>query len=359
MKSLLFNAGPTNVSAIVRKAFRDTDIFHREKEFSEILLFINKTLVNILSVQETHSAILFGSSGTGCNEAIISSIHGKILLLNNGKYSKRLGDIALQYNIPVIDFLIDPYQEFDFEQIELLLKKDPGITHILAVHHETSTGVLAPLKEIGALAKKYDKILAIDAISSLGGHYLNLEEWNVSFCSVSSNKCIEGFPGISFVIARNKDLQELKGRSRSYYFDLYEQWKMECQGETRFTLPVQIVLALKEALIQLEKEGIENRIKRYYCMFNKMKAGLKDLGFELIFLPENMSSNIVISIEIPSNMDYWKVHRLFKKKGITIYTSTETLDERKFQIATMGSLTDSDIDRFLAELKIIKEKYKF
>src|SRR6202012_169872 len=100
----LFNPGPTNVSETVRNALIQNDICHREKEFFEVILFINKTLVKILGVEKTHSAILFGSSGTGCNEAIINGIHGKILLLNNGKYSSRLGDIAKRYNIPLVVF---------------------------------------------------------------------------------------------------------------------------------------------------------------------------------------------------------------------------------------------------------------
>lgn len=359
MKTILLSPGPTNVPEPVRKALLDINIFHREKEFSEILLFINETLVDILGVRETHSAILFGSSGTGCNEAIISSIHGKILLLNNGKYSQRLGEIADRYNIPVIDYKIQPYQPFNLQEIEQILKTDADITHILLVHHETATGVLAPLEQIGSLSKKYNKVLAVDAISSLGGHHLKLKEWDVDFCTVSANKCIESFPGISFVIGKNDELQKLKGKSRTYYFDLYEQWSKESQGETPFTLPVQIIVATKEALVQLKKEGIENRIERYRNMFNKMKLGLEQIGFKVVPLPEEMQSNIVITIEMPANMDYWQVHDLLKEKGITIYTPNEMLNARQFSIATMGSLEDGDIDCFLSELKAIKEKCKF
>lgn len=354
MRSLLFNPGPTNVSPVVRDALIQEDICHREKEFYDVLLNVNQAMVRILKVSDTHEAILFGSSGTGCNEAIINSIHGKILLLNNGKYSARLGDIAKRYNIPVVELAIPPYEEFNLSDIENILVEDDTITHILLVHHETTTGVMAPLLKIGELARKYNKILAVDAISSLGGHELDLERCNVAFCSVSANKCIESFPGVSFVIARRTDLLKLNGKSRSYYFDMYQQWSKEKTGETPYTPPVQIILALKIALEQFEKEGIENRIDRYKAMYHKMRNGLQALGFKALLLPHEETSNVIISLEMPEKMDYWQVHDLLKAKGITIYSSEEVLKKRQFRVATMGYLKDEDIERFITELGKIK-----
>lgn len=359
MKNILFNPGPTNVSEVVRQGLMVGDTCHRESEFFEALMFINQKLVEILEVKDTHSAVLFGCSGTGCNEAIINSINGKILLLNNGKYSERLGDIAKRYNIPTTILNIPLYEQFDIDKIEQILKEDTEISHILLVHHETTTGVLAPLDEIGELSRKYNKLLVIDAISSLGGHPLDLEKQNVAFCTVSANKCIESFPGVSFVIARTEEIKKLKGKSKSYYFDLYEQWNKEQKGETPFTPPVQLVFALKEALIQLEREGIQNRIERYKRMNSRMKDGLSRLGFTILTLPESISSNIIISLETPAKMDYWEVHDLLKKRGITIYSSKEVLNKNQFRVATMGSMNDQDIDSFLHELSEIKMSLSF
>lgn len=359
MRNLLFTPGPTNVSDRVRRALISDDVFHREEEFSEILLSINRSLLRILKIEDLYDAILFGSSGTGCNEAIISSIHGKILLLNNGKYSARLGEIARRYHIPLVDFIIPPFEKFDLNAIEKELETDESITHVLLAHHETATGVVAPVADIGELTIKYNKILSIDAISSLGGHELNFKKSNIGFCSVTANKCLEGFPGVSFVIARKTELSKLKGKSRNFYLDLYEHWSKEKKGEVPFTPPIQIIYALKEALNCLEEEGLENRIKRYQHIYQKMKEGLTSLGFKVLDVTKGASSNIMILLEIPEKMNYWQVHDLLKDKGITIYSRDEVLQKGQFEIATMGCLTEEDIERFLVELKNIRLSCQF
>lgn len=358
MKKLLFNPGPTNVSENVREAIKTEDICHREKEFTEVLLRVNERIIRILGGNGTHSAILFVSSGTGCNEAICSSIEGKVLVINNGKYSDRLCEILERFKVSFIKVEMDPFSPVDLNSIEKSLKEYPEITHIYLIHHETTTGALAPLRKIGELAKKFNKLLCVDAVSSLGGHDLDLKKDNIAFCSVSANKCLESFPGVSFVLARTDEIKKLEGKSKGFYFDIYAQWKKGQKGETPFTPAVQLVFALDKALENYEKEGYEKRINRYKNLAKKLRNGLTALGFELVLFPEEMQSNILTTLKIPSNIDYWELHDILKERGITIYSDENTLNKGYFRIATLGSITLDDIDSFLINLKEAMDKLK-
>lgn len=355
-RKLLFNPGPTNVSEKVRAAIKTDDICHREPEFFEVLLRLSNNVVKIFNGEGTHSAVLFVSSGTGCNEAIINGIEGKVLIVNNGKYSDRIMEIISTYGIPFKALKFSPMDPIDIAQIEHALMSDKEITHIFAVHHETTTGVLTPIHEIGCLADKYNKIFCVDAVSSLGGHPFDLTKDHISFCSVSANKCLESFPGVSFVIGKTEEIKKIKGKARSFYFDLYRQWEKAQKGETPFTPAVQLVFALDAAVNEFLEEGYENRIKRYEGLAERMRKGLEELGFELLSAPEGLQSNILTSIKMPEKMDYWVVHDKLKERGFTIYSDENVLSQRKFRIATMGSITSEDIDWFLRSLKEITEE---
>lgn len=351
MKTLLFNPGPTNVADEVRDALKTRDICHREIEFREALLSVNERLVRLLGGENTHSAVMFVSSATGCNEAIIGSIRGKALVVNNGKYSDRLCDILERFHVPFTRVVCDPLKPVDIEKVERAIASDLSLTHVFVVHHETTTGVLAPLNQIGRLAKKYGKVFAVDAVSSIGGHPFHLQNDYVDFCSVSANKCLESFPGVSFVLARTDQLEKLEGLARSYYFDLYSHWKKQQNGDTPFTPAVQLVFAMDAALNRLEKEGYVPRVERYKALALRMREGLRHLGFELLLLPDELQSNILTAVKMPKGMNYWRVHDKLKTRGITIYSDKSVLSQGKFRVATLGSIETRDVDNFLKNLK--------
>jgi 2-aminoethylphosphonate-pyruvate transaminase len=356
MKKMLFNPGPTNVSEDVRDTLKTHDICHREPEFREVLLRANKNLVEVFGGSGTHEAVLFVSSGTGCNEAICASIHGKVLVVNNGKYSNRICEILETYKIPFKRLEFEKTEPIDLKKIEEEFEKDTDITHLYLIHHETTTGALAPLRKIGELCKKYGKIFCVDSVSGLGGHSFDLKKDNIDFCAVSANKCLESFPGVSFVLGKREEIEKLEGKSRSFYFDIFKQWKKEQNGETPFTPAVQLVFAVDKAIQNLKEEGIEERIQRYQNLADKMRKGLIELGFELILLPEEMQSNILTAIKMPDEMDYWKVHDKLKERGITIYSSPGVLNQRRFRVATLGSITEEDVEWFLSNLKEVCEE---
>lgn len=350
MKTFLLCAGPTNVSREVKQALVCRNMCHRDEEFSEILLRTNKNLIKCLGIESSYSAVLFASSATGCNEAVISCIHGKILLIDSGKYSQRMGDIANRYNIPLRTIRLSNFAASP-ELIEDALIKDADITHIMFVHHETVSASLAPIEKICAIANRYNKLTVVDAVSSLFGHKLDIEKLNITFCTVNANKCLESFPGVSFVIGNTTEIKKLKGRSRSYYFDLYMHWEYERNGVTPFTTPVQLVSAVDKAIHRLIDEGICNRIERYKALAHRLRAGLRKIGFKLCILPENVQSNIVTTILIPSKFDYWMFYKALKCKGISIYPDLDAPEKKQFNLATLGSITIEDIDLIIERIE--------
>lgn len=360
-KTLLLNPGPTNVSEEVRRAIKTQDICHREQEFFDVLSSVREKVLKAVNGEGTHTAIAFISSATGCNEAVISSIRGKVLVINNGKYSERLRKIVQTYKIPFIEMKVNPYAQIDVKEVEKILKNNPAITHIVFVHHETTTGLLLPLNELGKLAKKYKKILFADTVSSFGGYKIDVKADHLSFCTVSANKCLESFPGISFVVAEKAKLKLIKDKSRSFYFDLYAQWEAEeKKGQLPFTPAVQLFFALDKALEELMEEGIPKRIQRYKKNAKIMRQGLKSLGFEFILSEKLLqNSNIVTAIRLPKTLDYWKLHDALKEKGYTIYSGEKTLAEGIFRIATLGHLSEKDIHKFLKDLARILKKMNF
>ena len=357
MKTLLFNPGPTNVSEDVREALKTRDICHREPEFTEVLPRVLRNLCGALGGADTHSAVMFVSSGTGCNEAICAAIHGKALVLNNGKYAERIFGIMERLGVDATQLSVPPLEPIDLGLLDEALGREPELTHLYVVHHETTTGVLAPLREIGRLAARHGVLLCVDAVSSLGGHEFDLVEDNIAFCSVSANKCLESFPGVSFVLARTGELEKLEGKSRSYYFDLHAHWKKEREGETPFTPAVQLVFAVDQAIRELVEEGVPARVQRYRNLAARMRTGLTNLGFELQLLPEGLQSNILTAVRLPKGMDYWRVHDKLKERGITIYSDAKTLAGGRFRVATMGALREEDVDWFLENFEeVLREE---
>lgn len=350
-RSLLFNPGPTNVAPEVRQALVAGDFCHREPEFFTVLKRVNERIVRILKGERTHSAVLFVASGTGANEAMLNGLQGRALLLDNGKYAQRLGDILDRYGIAYERFAVRPQQPIDCDAVERRLQEDGRFSHLVIVHHETTSGALAPLAKLGQVAKRLGVQLVVDAVSSLGGHPFDLQADNVAFCTVSANKCLESFPGVSFVIGRTAELQKMKGQARSYYFDLHHQWEKTRNGETPFTPAVQLVMGLDAALARLEEEGYDTRVLRYQRLARRMREGLSNLGLELELLPPDQQSNILTTLKMPAGFDYWAVHDELKKRGITIYSDANVLAAGRWRVATLGSITDEDVDWFLQNLK--------
>lgn len=362
-RRILLNPGPVTVSKTVRDALLQPDNCHREKDIQQKIQSIRNDLVE-LSKSKDYTSTLFFSSGTGAMESVIGSAIPKwetgkqdqdfTLIVDNGAYGKRMEDIANILHIPFICERFHWGKPIDLEGVKKSLESRM-FSHILVVHHETTTGILNPIKEIGQLAKEYGCTYIVDAISSFGGIPFDINNCNIDFLVGTGNKCIQGFPGISFVISRKEEMNNCDAIGpKSLYFDLYSEWKSQEEGGFRFTAPVQIIYALEQALKELKKETVKKRYKRYKQNYDTLIDGFcNDLKFELY--PTETPSKLLATFYEKEYVNFDTFHDRLYDRGYVIYPGKLT-DEDTFRIGVMGDINKKDIEQFISVCsKTLKE----
>lgn len=355
-RKILLNPGPVTTTDSVKKAMLVPDICHREKEFGNLIKDIRCDLRKVVHADDRYSSIIFASSGTGATEATISSViqpNKKLLVINNGLYAERIIDIAHRFNISVVSLNVPSNERPNMEAINNILTNEPDIDAIALVHHETSTGLLNPINEVGALSARHKRIFIVDAISSYAGIPINVIQDNVDYLIGTSNKCLQGMAGLSFVIANHEDLAKRSTFSKGYYFDLYKQHNaLEKDNLLRFTPPVQVVYALRQALTEYFAEGEDCRFNRYKENYQVLIDGLTQLGFEFL-IPRQYHSNLLVLIKFPhlqKPIQFERVHDYLYARGYTIYPSTIHIKDA-LRLACFGDINKQDIKKFLQELQ--------
>ena len=356
-RNILLNPGPATTTDSVKRALVVPDICPREKEFGDLMQDIRRDLVKIAGGDENYTSVLFVGSGTAAMEGVISSVvrpNTKILILINGAYGIRFVEIARTYNLEVVELKSEFGKNLDLDKIEMILKKDKDISCIAVTHHETTVGILNPIKEIGEISKRYGKIFIVDTVSSFAGVPIDIKKFNIDFMMSTSNKCIQGMAGLAFVICKKAALENLKEiKPRSYYLDLYSQYEsLENNNQTRFTPPVQVTYALKQAIKEFFEEGAENRIYRYKENYRVLKEGLNKLEFKFLMGDDIIESNILTTIYYLNhpNFDFTILHDKLYERGFTIYPGKVT-NLNTFRIAVMGAIDKTDIIYFLKNLE--------
>lgn len=354
-RTILLNPGPVTTTDSVKRALLVEDICHREATFTAILDDIRNQLLHLAGADASYCSVLFASSGTGAIEACISTLipHNKaIAVINNGAYGQRIIDIAMRYQIRVIELSCVPERPLPLVEIERRIAENAEIAYVAMVHHETSFGILNPLHEIGKICQRQQRGFIVDAMSSFAGTDIDVIRDHIDFLVSSSNKCIQGMPGLAFVIGKTKLLLACQQFSRSYYFDLYQQFQsFENTGQMPFTVPVQIAYALQQALKELINETISRRIQRYHSNYDCLVRGLISLGLSVL-TPTDRASKLLVTVAFPTqglSYSFAELHRVLFKHGITIYPAKST-DRNLFRIACIGDLTSSDIEHFLNHL---------
>jgi len=259
-RKLLFTPGPLSTSTTVKQAMM-CDMGSRDHEFVDTVAAIRNELLSLAGVSknEGYEAVLIQGSGTFGVESVISSVPGrndKLLILSNGAYGERILKMAVVHDIPhhVLRFSEDAI--VDVRTVDELLRRETGITHVACIHSETTTGLFNPVAGIGEICRNHGKVFIVDAMSSFGGVEMDMKEMEIDFLVSSSNKCIEGVPGFSFVVCKKNELEKSKGRARSLSLDLYEQWAgLEASGQFRFTPPTLSIMAFRQALVQQKDTG--------------------------------------------------------------------------------------------------------
>lgn len=358
---ILLNPGPVNVSERVRQALQRPDICHREPEFAEVLQRIRQKLLKafVPGAESDYTAVLLTCSGTGAVEAaLLSSLpHGKrMLVINNGVYGERMVSIIGVPRLGVSEFKLDWTARPDPEKLRLALRQHPEVHAVAMVHHETTTGLINPVKEIAEVTDSLNRVFILDSVSGLGGEALDITGPHLYMVAGTAGKCIQGFPGVSFVLVRKGFMERMKGYpKRSWYLHLPHYYEDEERGSIPFTPAVQVCYAFDEALDELLDEGVPNRISRYKQVATLIRQRMQELGLKPV-LPAQVQSNTITSYYLPAGLPYATLHDRLKEQGYVIYAGQGQLESRIFRIANMGALRRSDIEGFLLAFQQAIEK---
>lgn len=349
---LLLTPGPLSTTHRVKQQMlRDWCTW--DKDYNQIVQQIRHQLVKLATVETGYTATLMQGSGTFSVESTIGSVipaSGKLVVLVNGEYGRRIGQIASKLGISTVAIDSSELVAIDPQSLAKALQEDPQITHVAMVHCETTTGMLNPIEAIGKIAKKYNKVFIVDAMSSFGGIAIDMAELHIDFLISSANKCIQGVPGFGFVLAKHSNMSAIEGLSRSVSLDLYDQWRCmeDNEGKWRFTSPTHVVRAFDEALKELDEEGgVVARQQRYGENQHTLVVGMQRLGFEPL-LDTQLQSSIITSFHNPQHPGYNfnTFYEVLKEKGFVIYPGKVSQADC-FRIGTIGDVWPSDIDQLI------------
>lgn len=349
---ILLNPGPVNVSPRVQQALLRGDLCHREEEFSDLLVAIRIKLLQAFA-PSGYTAVPVTGSGTLAVEAMISSAlpeGKKLLVINNGVYGERMLRMAEAHRVPAVELRYDWTQRPDLSQVEATLHDDPAIHAVALVHHETTTGLLNLVTEVGAITRRMGRWLLLDAVSSLAAEDLDLIRDRVDLCACTANKCVQGLPGVSFVLVSDEAMTAMRQYPRrSLYLHLPLHWEAQEKRSIPFTPSVQTWYALDEALDELLEEAVIKRIQRHRAAAQLLREGFAQLGLKAL-LPAAYQSNTLTSLLLPEGMTYQRLHDGLKERGFVIYEGQGKLQTGIFRVANMGHLTLDDFRRFLGAL---------
>lgn len=353
---LLLTPGPLTTTPAVKWVMMQ-DWCTWDDEYKQIVQDIRSELVSLATCQSGYTAVLMQGSGTFGVESVLTSVvpqTGKLLVLTNGAYGQRMLQICRKAGVPVCVQDSGETLPPDIDHLKSNLAQDPKITHVAVVHCETTTGMLNPVLEIGHAVHAAGRSFIVDAMSSFGGIPLDMAEIHADYLISSANKCIQGVPGFSFIIARDAELRKCRNQARSLSLDLFDQYEtMENdRGKWRFTSPTHVVRAFAQALAELKAEGgIEARYHRYSHNQVQLVAGMKNLGFRPL-LPEPLHSPIITAFRYPDHpdFDFRAFYQLLKKRGFVIYPGKVT-DTDTFRIGSIGDVHLADISRLLRAIE--------
>lgn len=354
-EKLLFTPGPLTTSPTVRQAML-RDLGSRDAEFMQLVREIRRHLLALGQVAApAYEAILMQGSGTFGLEAVLASVtppQGKWLVISNGAYGRRLEQIAQRLKLATAPLPFPEERRLELAAIEAALQQDETISHVAVVHCETTTGIFNPVQGLGALCHRLGKTFLVDAMSSFGAVPLDVAACHIDYLVSSANKCIQGVPGFSFILARRAALLETEGYARSVSLDLLAQLQgLEANGQFRFTPPTHTLLAFAQALKELAAEGgVEGRQARYRHNYEILLAGMRQMGFVEYLRPEDQGY-IITSFRYPAhpNFNFERFYERLSDQGFVIYPG-KVSDADCFRIGHIGHIFEADVRGLLAAI---------
>ncbi len=355
---VLFTPGPLTTSRSVKQAML-RDLGSRDLEFIRTVQDVRNRLVRLAGVDTgTYTAIPMQGSGTFGLEAVLSSTvpsHGKLLAAVNGAYGRRLAQIARVLGIEVIPLEYEENRPVDSGDIKERLRQDPAITHVSACHCETTSGIMNPVREMGRVIQEEGRTFFLDAMSTFGAVPVKMDDFGIDYLVSSANKCIEGVPGFSFVLASLDKLLQTDGCARSVSLNLLDQYRgLEKSGQFRFTPPTHALLAFHQALLELEEEGgVEARGARYRENRRTLTEGMRAMGFREYLAAEDQGY-IITSFRYPEHpgFSFEEFYRRLSEKNFVIYPG-KVGDADCFRMGSIGRIFPSDVEDLLAAVAAV------
>jgi len=349
---LLLTPGPLTTSRGVRDAMR-RDLSTWDVDYNRMVEAVRAALVRLACSSAGYTSVLMQGSGTFAVESTVGSVippDGKLLVISNGAYGRRIVQIAQRLQIDCVELSFSEVEAVDVSRVDHTLAHDTGITHVALVHCETTTGMLNPAVEVGKVVARHKRLYIVDAMSSFGGLPLTMEQLRAQYVIASANKCIQGVPGFGFVIADRDTLKSTQGWARSLSLDLYDQWReMEAhKGKWRFTSPTHALCAFSRAIEELDEEGgVDVRFRRYSENQSLLSAGMSDIGFRPL-LPADLQSPIITAFHFPTDprFEFGRFYDLMKARRYVLYPGKVT-DLNTFRIGTIGHVFPQDIRELL------------
>lgn len=333
----------------------------RDTEFIALTDFVMHEITQVCESAGRVTTVPLQGSGTYAVEAMLTTFVGpqdRLLILINGAYGERIEKICSRSSITHTSYTQSETKPIDAGKVRQILESDKDITHVAVVYVETTTGILNPIDEVAHMCRTLKKRLLIDAMSAFGALPTR---WNdLRFCALaaSSNKCLEGPPGIGFVICDKQILSSLSHQVSSLVLDIKDQWQgFQKNGQWRFTPPTQVVAGLAEALRLFNAEGRVNaRGDRYWKNCHALRTGLVDLGFDLP-IADNEQAPIIVTVAEPDhpNFEFDVFYRLLNKSGYVIYPG-KLAQVDSFRIGCIGQVFPDDIARLLDVIDAVLTK---
>ena len=353
----LLTPGPLTTSQGVKAAML-ADWGSRDVEFRKVVADIRNGLLAMAGADETYECVIMQGSGTFAIEAALGAFcpsgEAKTLVVANGAYGDRAAKILEKIGRPVVKIDKGDSAAPTPEEVGAALDADPAITHVWVIHCETTSGIVNPVTDIASVVRGRGRRFMVDAMSSFGALPLDMRD-GLDVMVSSSNKCIEGVPGFSYVLVKRHMLEMSKGRSHSVVLDLYEQWKgLEANGQFRFTPPTHALVAFHQAMKEHAAEGgVEARGNRYARNADLLVKGMRDIGFSTL-LNDNEAGPIIQTFLTPRdpNFDFEHFYESLRLRGFAIYPGKLT-KRPSFRIGTIGKVDETVMNGVLAAIRAV------
>jgi 2-aminoethylphosphonate-pyruvate transaminase len=341
----LLTPGPLTTSRTVKLAML-ADYGSRDVEFRQIVADIRRRLLALAGCGQTYECVIMQGSGTFAIEAALGSfcplMRRKTLVVANGAYGDRAAKILERIGRPFVKIDKGDSAAPTVEDVTAALDADTTISHVWIIHCETTSGIVNPIDEVAQAVKNRGLIFMVDAMSSFGALPLDMEASGIDVMVSSSNKCIEGVPGFSYVLCQRDMLLESKGQCHSVVLDLHDQWQgLEANGQFRFTPPTHALAAFHQALKEHEEQGgVAGRYARYAHNARVLVKGMRDTGFSTL-LGDGEAGPIIQTFLTPRdpNFEFEPFYEALRLRGFAIYPGKLT-KRPSFRIGTIGKIDE-------------------